>query len=472
MYPTLRNCRVRGEEGDFYLQNFKTGAEIVLDSMQAQVLHNCDGSLNSQEIAAFHQTTVSELTEFMAGFEQQGLLVMKELSEKLHFGELGHSPYLREVHCDITGRCNLFGICKHCYGRPVFQDLQTEELSLSEVDGLISQMASWNVADCVLSGGEPLLRGDLPEIIGKLDDNAIRLTGIFTNGTVEREDVFEMLKSRQMRTFFFVSLDGARSETNDFMRGPGSFEKTVGFIRRAIFSGFRVVVNTMVIQQNVEELVQMYTFLESLGVSTWRLSTPREQGDAICNSELIMPEWPDVFSAYETLITRAMNGDDRIKIQVGSIFRTDMLQDKALYLFTPASSCCEYKRWSLVVKPNGNIVPCSAFDNLVFGNIREDNIGEVWESDTVQAFKNLPVSKTECASCELLAYCGSGCRKIAYEIHGSIFAKDEQSCPVYEFARDVVVPMLTKHGICPEQLSDETGYTWDEKIIERCLQRC
>ncbi len=471
MFPALNNCRVRGCKDDFYLQNYKTGEEFVLDSVQANVLYECNGVLSVEAIANRLVIPKEDLQIFLSGFEDNGLLVLGPEPTNQSFGKLGTSPILREVHCDITGNCNLFGVCKHCYGRASFQADGNEDLSLEAVESLVNQMSAMNVADCVLSGGEPFCRKDLPEIIGLLDDKAVHITGIFTNGTIERSDVFEALSSRQIKTFFFVSLDGASARVNDFMRGPGSFAKTILFIKSAIAAGFPVVVNTMVIKQNVDHLHSMRVYLEQLGVHTWRLSTPREQGEAIVNSELIMPEWSKVFRSYQSLISHSLSSTDRMKIQIGSIFRTDMLRDKVYYLFSPSSSCCEYKRWSIVVKPNGNIVPCSAFDNMVFGNIRENRLEDVWFSESVQAFKNLPVSKTDCKECKLLGICGSGCRKIAYELCGSVFAKGGQSCPLYEFARDVVLPMLEGEGVVAKKLRKPVPFKYDIRRIEECIRK-
>jgi len=102
----LKNCRVRGQVGNFYLQNYITGAEIELDELQAKILQRLDVTrrlsdiMSGQEIAVFADTLL-----------EQGWL---ERGEPNVFPVFPIQPYLKEVHFDITSRCNLK--CKHCYG--------------------------------------------------------------------------------------------------------------------------------------------------------------------------------------------------------------------------------------------------------------------------------------------------------------------------------------------------------------------
>ena len=80
------------------------------------------------------------------------------------------------------------------------------------------------------------------------------------------------------------------------MRGKGTFDKTIKFIEKVNEFGFPVIINTMVTKQNVNSLMEFCHFLETKNINRWRLTVPREQGEAVFHKNLIMPEWDDVFT--------------------------------------------------------------------------------------------------------------------------------------------------------------------------------
>lgn len=469
MYPRLIDCRVRGDEGDFYLHQYRDGREFALEPIHAKILLHCNGATSIEQLSVEFAQPKDDVVTFLRVFETERLLEFLSIPELVELAPLGGTPYLREVHIDATGWCNLYGICKHCYGRKDFQEATKNELSFAELCGVIDQMGEMNVADCVLSGGEVFIRKDIPQVILHLAKRCVHVTGIFTNGTIYRQDVIGALQAVGMKTFFFVSLDGHTARINDFLRGAGNFGKTLSFIRKIKDSGFPVIVNTMVIKQNVGHLLEMCHFLEELGIDRWRLSVPREQGETIVHKELILPKWQDVFDSYEVLLKHALTKTLPMKMQIGSIFKSELLEEPIYYLFRPSSNCCEYKRWSLVVKPNGNVTPCTAFENLVLGNIRQTSLRDIWKSDLTQAFKNLPISATDCRDCTIKEYCGAGCRKIAWELHRNVLAKDDNSCPLYEFADRLARPLLEAHGIKAVYLEEQPLYQFDPGVINLAI---
>jgi pyrroloquinoline quinone biosynthesis protein E len=243
------------------------------------------------------------------------------------------------------------------------------------------------------------------------------------------------------------------------------------FIEKVDSYGFPVIINTMVIKQNVDTLMDFCHFLEKRNINRWRLSVPREQGETIANKDLIMPEWDNVFKSYKELLEYCLVKDSEMKVQIGSIFKSELLDEPEYFLYNDSNSCCEYKRWSFVVKPNGDATPCTAFDNLVLGNVKEKKLSDIWYSDITQAVKNLPIELTECNDCEIREYCGGGCRKIAWELHGSCFAKNDHACPLYEFAAKTVQPILAQHGIEAHILEKPTNCNYNFTEIPRYIRK-
>ena len=103
--------------------------------------------------------------------------------------------------------------------REKFAEVANNELTYYEICNAIDQIAEANIGKCFLSGGEIFTRKELPEIIEYLAKRRIYISGIFTNATIYRPEVFEALKQTGMKTTFLVSLDGGNLETHDFIRG-------------------------------------------------------------------------------------------------------------------------------------------------------------------------------------------------------------------------------------------------------------
>ena len=470
-YPVLEDSCVRGAGKDIYLHNYKNGREFSIERVHADILNLCDGEHSIDVIAKSVNVTTEEINDFFQVFADAGLLKYNTSKHKeVQFNWSDTPPFLREVHIDIIGSCNLFGKCKHCYARANLQDSHKNELTTHQLLDLIDQMGKMNVADCVISGGEPFLRDDLPQIIKRLSDNKIHLIGLFTNGTIYREDIFAMLKQERYKTFFFISLDGYDAKTHEFMRGEGTFNKTIKFIEKVNEFGFPVIINTMVTKQNVNSLMDFCHFLENMNINRWRLTVPREQGEAVFHKELIMPQCEDVFTSYTELLKYCLVKKTKMKVQIGSIFKSELIEEPEYYLYNDNNSCCEYKRWSIVVKPNGNVTPCTAFDNLILGNIKAKSLSDIWYSEITQAVKNLPIKLTDCKDCKIRKYCGGGCRKIAWELHGSCFAKDDNSCPLYEFAAEVAQPILAQHGIKALVLEEPKEYSYNYTDIPNYIK--
>jgi len=123
----------------------------------------------------------------------------------------------------ITSRCNLN--CKHCYvkGRPL-----GNELSTKEAFKLVSILADLGIEWVNITGGEPLLRKDLFQIIDKFREYGIEAT-IFSNLTIANEELIEEIRKREI--YVYTSIDGSASEIHDYIRGKGAWEKTIKAIK-------------------------------------------------------------------------------------------------------------------------------------------------------------------------------------------------------------------------------------------------
>ena len=182
--------------------------------------------------------------------------------------------YRQEAHWSVTGECNLK--CRHCFmsaphakhGSP------TREQLVSIAD----QLAECGVFTVSITGGEPLIRRDLPEIIDLLNDRQIRLETIYTNGWLIDEPFLDMLKARGVRPGFQLSFDGVGC--HDFLRGvPGAEERTVRALRLLRQRGLSTAVSICLHRRNAFAIRDSINFLASLGVSSVKCGAIMDMGE-------------------------------------------------------------------------------------------------------------------------------------------------------------------------------------------------
>lgn len=469
-YPVLSDWTfIKGVRENYFLFDFLTINQYRITDFQANLLASCNGSTSLSQISAKFSVTIEKLRFFLKKFEERKLLSLASKPSNLDKKKVNFqikSPYLKEVHVDVTSSCNLR--CKHCYQEPYLAgsisgvDLQTEG-----VLDLINQMQDLNVARLVLSGGEPFLRTDLLSVIDYAFSQGIFLSTLFTNGTIIDPSIIDYLASYKFPTYIAVSLDGDSPESHDFLRGQGTFQKTISFLKalqrfKDDGAGLQYLVNTIVHRGNYNKLLSMFNLLKSMRVPRWRIAIPRDQGEYARFKSKISVNEAVAFCEYEKLIKEYLryfpSQSLPMDIQIESIFRTSMLTEKKVNIFSPDQSCCEYKRNAIAIKPNGDITACTAFTNLVLGNIRKNSLAEIWYSTEMQKIKNLSIeSVQECKDCQYLAFCGTGCRRMALAKKGSLLAKDESACPVYGFFYECVWPILKQLGV-REVLSPRLSY--------------
>ena len=134
------------------------------------------------------------------------------------------------VHLEVTARCNLR--CSHCFAdAPSTKD----ELSLEELDGMFAEMAASGSFRLGLTGGEPLMRKDIIEIVSLAESHGLSPC-LTTNGLLVSEPLAAALAHHNL-AWLNVSLEGATSASHDAVRGAGTFEqvmRAVGILRRHV----------------------------------------------------------------------------------------------------------------------------------------------------------------------------------------------------------------------------------------------
>jgi len=183
-----------------------------------------------------------------------------------------------EGHLDLTDRCN--NHCRHCWlWLPVNAKEQKEELNFDEVKNIVDDARSMGCRKWSISGGEPMLRPDFPEIFDYITRKAVSYT-LNTNGTLITPEIATILKRKGTK---MVALYGATKETYDHVtRHPGGFEKVMRGFRYLKEAGAGFMVQLIPMRDNwhewdkMQELAQSLTLFPSDQVLVARLLTDRQ----------------------------------------------------------------------------------------------------------------------------------------------------------------------------------------------------
>jgi 12,18-didecarboxysiroheme deacetylase len=340
---------------------------------------------------------------------------------------------------NVTQRCNLR--CVHCYAHS--KDMEYEnELSTEEGMDLIDDLADFGCPVILFSGGEPLMRKDLPELVGYARSKGIRAV-ISTNGTLITEEMAKKLKDIGL-SYVGISLDGMK-ETNDMFRGQeGSFEKALQGLHNCQKEGIKVGLRFTINRHNVHDIPAIFDLMEKENI-------PR-----ICFYHLV----------YSGRGSEMVNEDLSLEESRKTV---DLLMDKTRELHAKGMKAevltvdnhCDgpyiYMRLlkedperaaevlDLLKMNRGNSTGigfgCISWDGAVhpdqfwrhysFGNIRDRKFSEIWRDTSDGLMAGLKDRKPlimengdRCANCKWFDVCNGNFRVRAEAIYGNTWADD------------------------------------------------
>jgi AdoMet-dependent heme synthase len=308
------------------------------------------------------------------------------------------------VSWNVTKRCNLK--CSHCYINASNQT-PCDELNTEEAKKLIDQISEVSRPLLVLSGGEPLLRKDLFELIRYGTEKGLRI-GVGSNGSLIDASVAKDLRAAGAKTVS-ISLDSRSPERHDDFRGvAGSWQKAITAITALRENGLLVQVNTTVTQQNIGEIDEIMSLAEQIGVENFHLFflVPTGRGKRITD---ISP------SLYENMIKKTFANTAKHRLNVRPSCAPQFMRiakDFGLDMRQWIRGCIAGLYYCRVY-PNGDITPCPYLP-VKLGNVRETTFSQIWFNSEV--FKNLrdfDTLKGKCGACDYRSLCG-GCRARAY----------------------------------------------------------
>jgi len=319
----------------------------------------------------------------------------------------------------ITERCNR--ACKHCYqGDRAAAELALGDL-LTIVDRMEEALSKWGKRGTLsLTGGEPFIRREeLYALMRRIDASKyIAYYDILTNGSLISEDEVRVLQEHPGLRRVQVSLEGATGESNDAIRGPGSFESTMSAIRRLREAGIVVSVMATISRLNQHQVPAMIDLVGREGVSFLALERliPEGKGAGLSHQVLTPAELREV---YET-VYRIVGQNPPVRVLLYRPLFALLAEDDPV-----VGALCSAGSNALTIMPDGTVYPCRRLP-IPIGHVLEDGFFKIWYgSEVLWRIRDPGNLGGRCGRCRLIAQC-RGCRAMAYCTTGDYMAEDPQ----------------------------------------------
>jgi radical SAM protein len=362
---------------------------------------------------------------------------------------------------EVTQSCDL--ACKHC--RAAAQPIaHPDELTNAEGKALIDQIAAMGVPIFVFTGGDPLKRADVFELIRYAAEKGVQVA-LTPSATplLTREAIFRLKEAGLVR--LGISLDGSTPEIHDAFRGlPGAYARTIQAIEWANEAGIPIQVHTTISRHNANDLDNLCALFERLAIVMWNVfflvPVGRGQLDDLLDGE----EFERIFGQIYQLSNRV---NFQIKTTEAMHYRRYLLQHnleerrinheympghghghtvitkQAAMVYEPGEPTSDAQtrtaNWTtrrvndgkgfLFISHVGNVYP-SGFLPIHAGNIRETPLSEIYRNAPIfKSLRNTSKLEGKCGACEYKEICG-GSRARAYAVTGDPLA--QEPCCIYQ----------------------------------------
>jgi 12,18-didecarboxysiroheme deacetylase len=337
---------------------------------------------------------------------------------------------------NITRRCNLK--CVHCYAHAKDKSFKNE-LTTDQGLELIDDLAQFGVPVILFSGGEPLVRKDLPQLADYAVQKGMRAV-ISTNGTLISARTAQTLKDIGL-SYVGISLDGMQ-EVNDRFRGvKGAFNSALEGIKNCQAAGIKVGLRFTINKFNVKEIPYVFDLLEEMDIPRvcFYHLVYAGRGSELVNDDLSHEE---TRQAVDLIIDRTR--DLHAKGKPKEVLTVDNHADGPyLYLRLQQENTQRAKEVLELLKMNegnnsGRGIGCVSWDGEVhadqfwrhysFGNVKNRPFSEIWTDTSEPLMGRLKEKKKyvkgRCATCRWLDVCGGNFRVRAEAVSGDAWAPD------------------------------------------------
>jgi pyrroloquinoline quinone biosynthesis protein E len=347
---------------------------------------------------------------------------------------------------ELTYGCPLH--CPYC-SNPLELAAYRDELTTAEWQRVLAEARELGVLQLHLSGGEPLLRRDLAEIVRTAGELGL-YTNLITSALGLTSRRAEQLRAAGL-DHVQISVQADEAALSDRLAGTPSFERKLSAARLVKELGWPLTLNVVLHRQNLDRVDRILDLAVQLGADRLELANTQYYGWALRNRDGLLPSRAQVERAE--VVVRAAR--ERLAGRMQIIY---VLPD--YYSRYPKPCMGGWGRRQLTVVPDGNVLPCPTAHDLPLprASVREHSLAWIWEeSPLFRRFRGTDWMPEPCRSCDRRELDFGGCRCQAFQLTGDAARTD----PVCRLAPD--------HGIVAEAVraADEASGLGDAGLTPR-----
>src|ERR1017187_3380271 len=305
---------------------------------------------------------------------------------------------------EVTHRCPL--LCVYC-SNPMQLAGTAEELSTEEWTSVLQQSGKLGMLHAHFTGGEPLARTDLTELIA-----AARAAGLYTNlitsGLGLNEQRLQALVDAGL-DHIQISFQDSREEAANWIAGAKAHAHKVELSRAIRRHKIAFTVNLVVHRQNLDHLEEMIAFIEQLNPERVEIAHTQYYGWALANRAALLPTHAQLEKAVEIVAAAEKRLAGRVRID-------SVVPD--YYAKYPKACMGGWGRRLMLINPGGKVLPCHAAEvlpGLSFENVRDHTLEWIWrESASFRQFRGEDWMPEPCRSCDRRSEDFGGCRCQAF----------------------------------------------------------
>ena len=315
---------------------------------------------------------------------------------------------------EVTHRCPLH--CVYC-SNPLQLAGTSEELSTAEWTSVFQQGGKLGMLHAHFTGGEPLARTDLTELIA-----AARAAGLYTNlitsGLGLNEQRLKALVDAGL-DHIQISFQDSREEAANWIAGAKAHAHKIELSRAIRRHKIAFTVNLVVHRQNLDHLEEMIAFIEQLNPERVEIAHTQYYGWALANRAALMPTHAQLERAVAIVAEAEKRLEGRMRID-------SVVPD--YYAKYPKACMGGWGRRLMLINPAGKVLPCHAAEvlpGMSFENVRDKTLARIWqESSSFQKFRGEDWMQEPCRSCDRRGEDFGGCRCQAFLLAGDALVTD------------------------------------------------
>lgn len=322
------------------------------------------------------------------------------------------------ITIDVTSKCNLR--CKHCRVNEIGYDM-----TLDEIEEVFNKLTDFKPRGVFISGGEPLIRDDIVEIVKKSKKLA-PVTILNTNSLLLTENKLKELIDSGLN-YIQVSVDGIE-EQHDYIRGKGTYKKTIEKMKmiNECSDQIKLHISSVVSQKNIdymEEFARQILEIEKINVQI--LGFKRFIPNNVLKDTAALGK-DGLKKLYKNLELLQKKYNEKTTIASDMPMKNVFNEKRAIEVMKKYNlSCvgCSAGVNGISIRNDGTVTPCTLL-YISCGNILKQNLKEILQNADMVKIKNREL-KGKCGKCQYKLICG-GCRAAAYQISGDFLEEDSE----------------------------------------------